>query len=262
MYEDPREAAKRDRLRAQSQASQGQKNLRSRIQDKKAKQRDVAAGNKRHEAAMKELAKRRQDQAAKVRAAKGQPRAARPSIGMASGVRTKNRHLAEFQNIKSNFTKRKDDLTRKMRSNVGAPSVAQRNNNRRGMGGVTGARKGGVARAPVGTRVASMSAPSKKSVPAVGAGVNAVRGRSVRSGASTTGRTGGIATQRGGTMTTRRTQNSAPNRRVGGAEIPLAPGTIAVTGIGGIKQLRNNNNNNNNNYAKSSISRNVSSRKR
>ena len=33
-----------------------------------------------------------------------------------------------------------------------------------------------------GTRVASMSAPSKKSVPAVGAGVNAVRGRSVRSG--------------------------------------------------------------------------------
>ncbi len=34
--------------------------------------RDQAAGNKRHEAAMKELAKRRQDQAAKVRAAKGQ----------------------------------------------------------------------------------------------------------------------------------------------------------------------------------------------
>ena len=44
--------------------------------------------------------------------------------------------------------------------------------------------------------------------------------------ASTTGRTGGIATQRGGTMTTRRTQNSAPNRRVGGAEIPLAPGNV------------------------------------
>ena len=33
---------------------------------------DQAAGNRRHEAAMKELAKRRQDQAAKVRASKGQ----------------------------------------------------------------------------------------------------------------------------------------------------------------------------------------------
>ena len=36
--------------------------------------RDQVAGNKRHEAAMKELAKRRQDQAAKVRASKGQVR--------------------------------------------------------------------------------------------------------------------------------------------------------------------------------------------
>merc|ERR1719230_675037 len=98
-----------------------------------------------------------------------------------------------------------------------------------------------------------MSAPDKKSV-AAGTGVNAVRGRGVRGdNNNTTGRAGGMMTQKGGTMTTRRAQKSAPSRRVGGAEIPLAPGTISVTGIGGIKQLRNNNSNN----AKASINRNI-----
>ena len=111
---------------------------------------------------------------------------------MSSGIRTKNKHLAEFQNIKSGFNKRKDDLNKKMR----APVVAR---------GVTGGTKktGAVSRAPIGmyintmlyiynavsyiyvhitgTRVASMSAPTKKVV-AVGTGVNAVRGRGVRGG--------------------------------------------------------------------------------
>ena len=76
--------------------------------------------------------------------------------------------------------------------------------------------------------------------------------------ATTTGRAGAMMTQKGGTMTTRRAQKSAPSRRVGGAEIPLAPGTISVTGIGGIKQLRNNNSNN----AKASINRNIGLKKR
>ena len=92
-------------------------------------------------------------------------------MGMASGVKTKNKHLAEFQNLKSNFNKRREDLTKRMR--VPAAPVNKRSS--------AATKRGGIVRAPVGTRVASMSAPDKKTV-AVGAGVNAVRGRGVRGG--------------------------------------------------------------------------------
>jgi hypothetical protein len=57
--DDPRELARRERQRQLELASAGQKNLRGRVQDKRARAKEQAAGNKRHDEAMKELARRR-----------------------------------------------------------------------------------------------------------------------------------------------------------------------------------------------------------
>jgi hypothetical protein len=66
-------------------------------------------GQKRHEEAMKEMAKRKQEQMQKKLGASSAARnkVQAPSRGIASGVRTKNKHLQEFEKMKSGHNKRK-----------------------------------------------------------------------------------------------------------------------------------------------------------
>lgn len=201
--EDPREVAKRERQRQLALASQGQKNLRGRVQDKKSKLRDQVAGNRRHEEAMKELARRRAEQVAKIKA--GKPQLVRATVGVSAGIRTKNKHLSEFQNIKDGYLKRKEDLTRKLRGTI--PSKA----------GAAVAKKG--VRAPPGIRLGSMSAPPEQEQ----------TNRPVLKRAAPVVKSGTV---------TRRTQSSNPTRRVGGQGLPAAPGLIAVSGVGGVRNLK------------------------
>lgn len=104
-----REAARRERLRNQALAPAGVKNLKSRVQTKKVREKEQMIGQKRHEEAMKEMARRKQEQMQKKlgasAAAKNKVQA--PAKGMASGVRSKNKHMQEFEKMKTGHNKRK-----------------------------------------------------------------------------------------------------------------------------------------------------------
>jgi hypothetical protein len=104
-----REAARRERLRNQALAPAGVKNLKARVQNKKVREKEQMIGQKRHEEAMKEMAKRKQEQMQKKLGASSAARnkVQAPSKGIASGVRTKNKHLQEFEKMKSGHNKRK-----------------------------------------------------------------------------------------------------------------------------------------------------------
>lgn len=54
-----REAQRRERARQLELASAGQKNLRARVQDKRGRAKEQLLGAKKHEAAMKEMARRK-----------------------------------------------------------------------------------------------------------------------------------------------------------------------------------------------------------
>ena len=128
-YDDPREAALRERRKQQAMASAGQKVLRSRVQGKKAKGQELLAGQRRHEAAMNEM-KRRKEEASRRKPKEVQTRA---NIGASAGIKTKNRHMADFQNMKDGFNRRKEDLLRgpkAIKSTIGSKQVATK----RGMG--------------------------------------------------------------------------------------------------------------------------------
>lgn len=91
------------KARAQFDSSQGQKNLRGRVQNKKSRVREEVAGARKHQAALSELNRRRNEQQI-------QKRPPRATKGAASGVRTKNTHMQDFQNQKSKFKKRTDNI--------------------------------------------------------------------------------------------------------------------------------------------------------
>lgn len=93
------------KARANFDASAGQKNLRGRVQNKKSRVREEVAGARKHQQALTELNRRRNEQQIQKRPPRGA--AAR---GAASGVRTKNSHLQDFQNQKSKFKKRTDNI--------------------------------------------------------------------------------------------------------------------------------------------------------
>lgn len=66
---------------------------------------------KKHEAAMKEMARRKNENSRKPAkmgvGAAAQNRIVLPQRGMAAGVRTKNKHLQEFENLKTSYRKKK-----------------------------------------------------------------------------------------------------------------------------------------------------------
>ena len=117
------EAARRDRRRQQAQASEGQKNLRSRVQARKAQAKEVASGARKHDAAIREMQTRKSNISfghrtdASMQSTGGASRytsATRtgptqaPMRGAASGMKTKNKYLQEFEKIKAGFSKRKE----------------------------------------------------------------------------------------------------------------------------------------------------------
>eukprot|EP00605_Chrysophyceae_sp_TOSAG23-4_P001492 GSChrysophyteH1.ASY1.ANO1.1633.1 assembled CDS len=93
---------KLDRARALHDASNGQKSLRGRIQAKKSRIRDVREGNKRHNEALGELNRRRNEQQIQKRP----PRSMMATKGASAGVRSNNRHLNDFQKTKNQLQKR------------------------------------------------------------------------------------------------------------------------------------------------------------
>ena len=103
-------------------ASDGQKNMRNRVQMRKGRIREQQMGAKKHEEAMRELARRRKEQgkhggggggggAGAGRGSQGAAAARLASIpplkGISSGVRNKNKHLQEFESLKQSHKKRK-----------------------------------------------------------------------------------------------------------------------------------------------------------
>lgn len=111
------EAQRRERLRQAALASAGQKNLKGRVQAKKLRAKEQMMGARKHEEAMKEMARRKAENLKK-----GVPGAARnarlqqqqrsnarapAAKGASSGVRNKNRHLQDFEQMKNSHKKRR-----------------------------------------------------------------------------------------------------------------------------------------------------------
>jgi hypothetical protein len=105
---DPAFEARVQKKKINMGASQGQQNLRSRIQTKKIRMREQQVGRKKHESALGELNRRRNEQQIQKRPRRGtQGASGAAKKGISSGVRTNNRHMADFQKQKNNFRDRK-----------------------------------------------------------------------------------------------------------------------------------------------------------
>jgi hypothetical protein len=112
MNNEKREALRRERLRQIALASDGQKNMRERIQMKKGRLKEQQMGAKKHEEAMRELARRKKEQSSANRPMPPLNNNSRmaggaPSKGISAGIRSKNKHLQEFEMIKAGHKKRK-----------------------------------------------------------------------------------------------------------------------------------------------------------
>lgn len=212
--EERRERMRREQQLKLSQASSGQKNLRSRIQAKKVRGKEQTMGQQRHEEAMNELNRRKQEL---NRRARPNPAAVsvRATKGASAGVHSKNRHMQEFNNIKKGFQKRNEQVnasTGPVRRGMGAPGL--------GRGDAVGA-AGGLG------RVASRTAP-------------AARDTGVKRGGLYNPR-GAPTTKMGGTAT--RKVSGAPTRRAprfgAQSQVPeTAPPAVSVSGIKGIRSIR------------------------
>lgn len=74
--------------------------------------KEQVMGAKKHEAALRELARRKQDneQARKrATAISAAPRVQVAKKGISAGVKSKNRHIQDFEKMKSGFRKRKGE---------------------------------------------------------------------------------------------------------------------------------------------------------
>lgn len=106
-----REQIRRDRARQFAQASAGQKALRGRVQERKLRQNEVQLGEQRHREAMSDIARRRLErQTKKIRSSRAAYTGytnAMASKGASSGVKTNNKYLQDFQQIKQGHQKQK-----------------------------------------------------------------------------------------------------------------------------------------------------------
>lgn len=101
--DDEREMARKERARMIAMAPAGQKELRSRILLKKERNKIMATGAQRHEMALQHMQQRRTEKLVKAKPA---PRVMPPVKGASSGVKHKNKHLQEFENIKKAHARR------------------------------------------------------------------------------------------------------------------------------------------------------------
>ena len=116
---DAREAARMERLRQRELAPAGQKSLRNRVQARKGRTKEQMLGQKRHEEAMREMARRKHESVQKGPAAAarnariqrgGRAGGIVPKKGISSGVRNKNKHLQDFENLKAGHKKRRGKM--------------------------------------------------------------------------------------------------------------------------------------------------------
>lgn len=114
-----RELKKKERMRQQALAPAGVKSLKNRVQVRQGRAKEEMIGKKKHEEAMKEMARRKAEaknqkaalQSAPQKGARGGKGGfAAPKKGIAAGVHSKNPHLQEFQQMKRGFQKRKGKL--------------------------------------------------------------------------------------------------------------------------------------------------------
>jgi hypothetical protein len=203
---------KLDRARKLHDASAGQKNMRTRVQVKKNRMKEDALGTRKHEQALAELNRRRNEQQIQKRPPRSIGVA---SKGAAAGVKTSNRHLNDFNKTKD-----------QMKSRVASI--------KRGTGAAAAGGRGG------SNRVASKTAPALSST---GGFDDAMLGSGAqRRMPHTRGGAGGT----GGSNLTRRVVDKTPQRRsMGGANADGPSSAPAVGGVGGIRALRNNRSSNN-----------------
>lgn len=103
--DDRRDAILRERQRKIAQASSGQKNVRERVKSKKERVLMDINSHKKHEIALAELAKRRSQQAERMKTKRKEVIEGKG----ASGTRKyKNKHLQDFQQIKKEHRDKKD----------------------------------------------------------------------------------------------------------------------------------------------------------
>eukprot|EP01033_Poteriospumella_lacustris_P001599 gene1599-1162_t len=112
-----RDAAKREKARNNYLAPVGVTSLKNRRQQRKGREKEVQIGQHKHQQAMAEMQRRKQQQqqlskGVSAAARNAQQRAVPPAKGAAAGVRTKNKHLQQFQMEKQQHQRRKEEITR------------------------------------------------------------------------------------------------------------------------------------------------------
>ena len=186
------EMARRERRRQLAQASEGQKNLRNRVQERKARSKEVASGARKHDAAIREMQTRKSNisfghrtdaslhstgGASRYTAASRTGPVQAPARGAASGAKTTNKYLQEFEKIKAGFSKRKEakKLGTKFTGGGALPPIAS---NRAYPSGRMGASYGGSKRVPAtqvgGTVTRRAVVPTNRKTGAGGTGVGSM----------------------------------------------------------------------------------------
>lgn len=175
----------RERQRALHDATPGQKAMRARLQARKAKQKEATAGSRRHNEAMEELGRRKREQGSRAKARVNANRIQRTTRGASSGVKTTNRHLADFQKAKNGFAKKRDDTRRSALNRVNTKLKGRSNADYR-VGSKTapaGRPERGSSRGPSNvskrgttTRRATGTAPSRRTSRTGGGEMPVVRG--------------------------------------------------------------------------------------
>ena len=184
---------KRERQRKLAQASAGQKQMRSRLQTKKQRQQMDTNSKRKHEVALAELAKRRAQQAERM---KNKRRALTEGKGASGGRKHKHKHVEDFEKIKRDHKARRDnrraaasERTRKVRgggaSTIGSNTMpeirrqrptAGRQPTTRSAGTVTRRRPAGRAQnVPVRRGRNNRETDDNVMPPIVGSGVRGVR---------------------------------------------------------------------------------------
>jgi hypothetical protein len=117
------ERANAARLRAR--ASMGQKSMIDRVQRRKQNMKQDSLAKRKHEEALTEMNRRKQLGPVK----KVGPPQTKLSRGAGAGIKTTNRHLADFQNMKNQFNRKKEVLMAPVnqRADIRKPPNIQRN---------------------------------------------------------------------------------------------------------------------------------------
>mmetsp|Transcript_38800 Transcript_38800/g.77295 ORF Transcript_38800/g.77295 Transcript_38800/m.77295 type:complete len:535 (+) Transcript_38800:178-1782(+) len=108
---------RQERARKLELATSGQKEMRGRLKKKTMRVQERNLGAKKHEAAVKEMARRKYEAVHKITkigiSAAAQNAVVVPSRGIGSGVHYKNKHLQELENLKTSYRRKKEAKERK-----------------------------------------------------------------------------------------------------------------------------------------------------